>query len=119
MNGIMRLFILVVVGVLFSGYAAASDEPDTAYLQQLVDQKQNAVAASCRASLPANSVRKSFYNVNGVLLEARDYCMYLAIQYVRMQMESPSPQIYIAGGESSESNNKNITVVAIAAPSEE
>lgn len=105
MNGIMRLFILAVIGGLFSGYAAASDEAEAGYLAQVVEYNQNIVAASCRASLPSNPDTKSYYNVDGLLLEAHDYCMYLAIEYVRRHMRNmlaPAPQIYIAEGASSE-----------------
>lgn len=106
MNGIMRLFLLAVIGGLFSGFAAASDETEAGYLAQVVEYNQNIVAASCRASLPSNPDTKSYYNVDGLLLEAHDYCMYLAIEYVRRHMRNmlaPAPQIYIAEGASSES----------------
>ena len=102
MNGIKRLFLLVVLGALFSGFAAASDEADAEYLAQVVQHNQNVVDASCRASLPAES--KSYYNVNGLLLEAHDYCMYLAIEYVRRHMQNvqaPNPKIYTAEEETS------------------
>ena len=103
MNGIMRLFLLVAFGVLLSGFAAASDEADAEYMAQVVQHNQNVVAASCRASLPPEA--KSYYNVNGLLLEAHDYCMYLAIEYVRrhmQKMQAATPQMYIAEEESSE-----------------
>lgn len=103
MNGIMRLFLLAAFGVLLSGFAAASDEADAEYMAQVVQHNQNVVAASCRASLPPEA--KSYYNVNGLLLEAHDYCMYLAIEYVRrhmQKMQAPAPQMYIAEEETSE-----------------
>ena len=103
MNGIMRLFLLAAFGVLFSGSVAAADEADAEYMAQVVQHNQNVVAASCRASLPPEA--KSYYNVNGLLLEAHDYCMYLAIEYVRrhmQKMQAPAPQMYIAEEETSE-----------------
>ena len=89
----MRIFIL---GLLLSCHATASDEYASDYLRQLETQRQTAVAESCRASLPTNPARKTYYNADGVLLEARDYCMFLAIQYVRQQLHAPTPAMLTA-----------------------
>ena len=86
----------LIIGLLLSGSATASDQYSQDYLKQLQTQRQNAVAASCRASLPTNPVKKTFYNADGILLEARDYCMYLAIEYVRRQLQAPTPAILTA-----------------------
>ena len=84
---------IIVIGLLLCSYAAASDQRADSYLAQLEIQRQNAVAQSCRASLPANPVEKAYYNADGVLLEARDYCMFLAIQYVRQYPGTPSSML--------------------------
>ena len=89
----MRIFIL---GLLLSGTATASETYASDYLQQLEKQRQLAVAESCRASLPV-SAEKTYYNVDGVLLEAHDYCMFLAIEYVRRQLHAPTPPMTTAG----------------------
>ena len=87
---------ILIIGLLLSGYATASDQYSQDYLKQLQTQRQNAVAESCRASLPVNPAKKTFYNADGILLEARDYCMFLAIEYVRRQLQAPTPAILTA-----------------------
>ena len=89
----MRIFLL---GLLFSGYATASDQYASDYFKQLEQQRQNAVAESCRASLP-KTAEKTYYNADGILLEARDYCMFLAMRYVRQQLHAPAPPMSTAG----------------------
>lgn len=88
----MRIFVF---GLLLSGYASASEQYSSDYLKQLERQLTHAVAESCRASLPSTS-EKTYYNADGVLLEARDYCMFLAVEYVRRQLHAPVPNMSTA-----------------------
>ena len=90
-----RTVRILIVGLLLSGLATASDQYASDYLKQLERQRTNAVAGSCRASLP-NTSEKTYYSADGVLLEARDYCMFLAMQYVRQQLHAPAPAMATA-----------------------
>jgi hypothetical protein len=81
---------ILILCLLLSSYAVASDQSAPNYLKQLQIERQNTVAESCRASLPATK-QKMYYDVDGTLMEARDYCMFLAIEYVRRQLYAPAP----------------------------
>ena len=96
----MRIFIL---GLLLSGSASAADQYASDYMKQLEKQRTNAVAESCRASLPATA-EKQYYNADGILLEARDYCTFLAIQYVRQALHAPAPAMSTAENTTSDAS---------------
>ncbi|MFP6816660.1 MAG: hypothetical protein VB949_13475 [Pseudomonadales bacterium] len=84
---------IIIIGLLLCSYATASDQRADSYLKQLETQRTHAVAQSCRASLPANLAEKAYYKADGMLLEARDYCMFLAIQYVRQYPSTPASML--------------------------
>ncbi|MCZ6710202.1 MAG: hypothetical protein O7B25_07555 [Gammaproteobacteria bacterium] len=84
---------IIIIGLLLCSYATASDQRMDSFVTQLETHRTNAVAQSCRASLPASPAEKAYYNADGVLLEARDYCMFLAIQYVRQYPNTPTSML--------------------------